>query len=137
MQSWWRWSRRSSSRWHALTCLSAAGVPVAIVTGAQWVDVELVLARSALGGAFRAIVTEEDVQSGKPDPEGFHLAASALESNPAAILVFEDSIPGIGAAKAAGMLCVGVEETLPKDQLGREADAAVSGITPTLFASLA
>lgn len=121
----------------AVAGLSAAGVPLGIVTGAQRVDVELVLARSALGALFRAIVTEEDVRTGKPDPEGFRLAASELESSPATILVFEDSIPGVRAAKAAGMLCVGVEGTLPRDQLAREADAAVSGIAPTLFASLA
>lgn len=119
-----------------VTGLSAAGVPLGIVTGAQRGDVELVLARSALGGMFRAIVTEEDVRTGKPDPEGFRLAASALESDPATILVFEDSLPGVKAAKAAGMLCIGVEGTLPRDQLAREADATVSAITPTLFASL-
>ncbi len=117
--------------------LSAAGVPLGIVTGAQRADVELVLAPSALGGLFRALVTEEDVQTGKPDPEGFQLAANALGCSPARILVFEDSIPGVRAAKAAGMLCVGVEGTLPRDQLAREADAVVSGIAPTLFASLA
>ena len=40
---------------------------------------------------------------GKPDPEGFLLAASALDSSPGDALVFEDSRAGLVAARAAGM----------------------------------
>jgi HAD superfamily hydrolase (TIGR01509 family) len=116
--------------------LAAAGVPLGIVTGAQRADVELVLSSSPLAGLFQVVVTEEDVLNGKPDPEGFRLASRLLGSDQGATLVFEDSLPGVQAAKAAGMLCVGVEGTLSRAQIMAEADASVAAIVPELFASL-
>jgi len=113
--------------------LAAAGVPLGIVTGAQRDDVEFVVSSSPLAGLFQVVVTEEDVLNGKPDPEGFRLASRLLGSDPGATLVFEDSLPGVRAAKAAGMLCIGVEGTLSRAQLMTEADASVTAIVPELF----
>ncbi len=50
----------------------------------------------------RVFITAEDVQRGKPDPEGFLLAASRLGVPIGQCLVFEDSAAGVAAAKAAG-----------------------------------
>ena len=50
----------------------------------------------------RVLVTAEDVRRGKPDPEGFLLAAERLEVRIEECLVFEDSPAGVAAAKAAG-----------------------------------
>lgn len=86
--------------------LATSGIPVAIVTGAQREDVEAVLASSPVGVHFTHIVTEEDVQRGKPDPEGFLRGAKLLGVDPASVLVFEDSVPGVRGAEAAGMRCV-------------------------------
>lgn len=88
--------------------LAAAGVPMAIVTGAQRDDVEAVLAASPAGAHLKLLVTEEDVQRGKPDPEGFLLGAELLGVRPSSVLVLEDSGPGIRAAEAAGMACIAV-----------------------------
>lgn len=88
--------------------LAGAGVPMAIVTGAQRPDVAFVLDQSPVGEHFGVVVTEEDVAEGKPDPEGFLLAARLLEREPSEILVFEDSVPGVEGALAAGMHCVAV-----------------------------
>jgi len=120
----------------AVANLAAAGVPLGIVTGAQRADVELVLSQSPLTGLFQVIVTEEDVKQGKPDPEGFHHASRTLGSDPSATLVFEDSLPGVQAAKAAGMLCIGVEGTVSRAQLVTKADASVAALVPELFGSL-
>ena len=120
----------------AVAGLAASGVPLGIVTGAQRGDVEFVLSLSPLAGLFQVVVTEEDVVNGKPDPEGFQLAAREIGCDPAATLVFEDSLPGLRAAKAAGMLCIGVEGTLTASQLEAEADATVRSIVPELFGSL-
>ncbi len=49
----------------------------------------------------RAMVTAEDVQRGKPDPEGFLIAAQRLGVRIEECLVFEDSPAGVAAAKAA------------------------------------
>jgi sugar-phosphatase len=50
----------------------------------------------------RVLVTAEDVRRGKPDPEGFLLAARRLDVRIEECLVFEDSPAGVAAAKAAG-----------------------------------
>ena len=47
-------------------------------------------------------VTAEDVTQGKPDPQGFRLAADRLGVAIADCLVFEDSPAGVAAGKAAG-----------------------------------
>jgi sugar-phosphatase len=48
------------------------------------------------------MITAEDVQRGKPDPQGFLLGAQRLRVNIGECLVFEDSPAGVAAAKAAG-----------------------------------
>ena len=48
------------------------------------------------------MITAEDVQRGKPDPQGFLLGAQRLGVNIGECLVFEDSPAGVAAAKAAG-----------------------------------
>ena len=52
---------------------------------------------------FQVIVTREDVVQSKPSPEIFLLAASKLGVEAGECLVYEDSITGIEAAKAAHM----------------------------------
>jgi beta-phosphoglucomutase len=116
--------------------LQAHGVPMAIVTGALRPDVDLVLDRSGLATAFDVVVTEEDVRRGKPDPEGFVIALTALGAVPSAALVFEDSLYGIRAAKAAGASCIAVVGTTARDELQGEADAVVDELGPGLFASV-
>jgi sugar-phosphatase len=48
------------------------------------------------------LVTAEDVSHGKPAPDCFLLAADRLDQKPTDCLVFEDALPGITAAEAAG-----------------------------------
>ncbi len=88
--------------------LAAHGVALAVVTGAQRADVAAVLAASPVGEFLDVVIAEEDVVRGKPDPEGFLAAAARLGADPAATLVFEDSVPGVRAALAAGMHCIAV-----------------------------
>jgi sugar-phosphatase len=56
-------------------------------------------------------VTAEDVRRGKPDPEGYLLAAARLGVEPSKCVVVEDSPPGVAAGNAAGMVVVGVTTT--------------------------
>lgn len=58
--------------------------------------------------APHVFVTAEMVVHGKPDPEVYLRAASALGVEPAACVVFEDAPSGIAAAAAAGCTVVGV-----------------------------
>jgi sugar-phosphatase len=54
----------------------------------------------------RARIGSDAVSNSKPDPEGFLLAARAIDIDPADTLVFEDSQAGLLAARAAGMRSV-------------------------------
>jgi mannitol-1-/sugar-/sorbitol-6-phosphatase len=63
------------------------------------------LARARLGAAGIAapeLVTVDDIRVGKPDPEGYLLAARRLGVDPARCLVVEDAEPGVQAGRAAG-----------------------------------
>ncbi len=57
---------------------------------------------------FNAIVTCEDVQNHKPEPEIFLEAARRLNVPPNRCIVFEDVDPGIEAARRAGMVSIDV-----------------------------
>lgn len=54
------------------------------------------------------LIGADDVTHGKPDPEGFLAAASALGVEASACVVFEDSVAGLRAAIAAGCTAVAV-----------------------------
>ena len=73
----------------------------AVVTSAT-LDLATVRMRAANLPLPRVMITAENVQRGKPDPEGFLLAARRLGVHIEQCLVFEDSPAGVAAAKAAG-----------------------------------
>ncbi|MFP6677987.1 MAG: HAD family phosphatase, partial [Pirellulaceae bacterium] len=61
---------------------------------------------------FQAIVTSEDTERHKPDPDVFLEAARRLHVPPELCRVYEDGDPGIEAAARAGMECVDVRQML-------------------------
>jgi HAD superfamily hydrolase (TIGR01509 family) len=80
--------------------LDRLGLPWAVVTSA---DVPLARVRlDAAGIRPVLLVTIEDVRHGKPDPEGYLLAARKLGVDPRRCLVVEDAEAGVGAGRAAG-----------------------------------
>lgn len=58
------------------------------------------------------LITHEMLRQGKPDPEGFLLAATRLEVRPEECVVLEDAPAGVLAARRCGMPVIGVGETL-------------------------
>ena len=66
---------------------------------------------------MRAIVTGSDVQRKKPAPDIFLKAAEKAGIDPKNCAVAEDSIAGIQAAKAAGMLALAVTTTFDREAL--------------------
>ena len=97
--------------------LAAAGMRQAIVSSTPRRNIEIALEALGLTGRFETIVSAEDVQRGKPDPQGYRLAAERLGLPPERCVVIEDAPPGIEAARAAGMRCIGVATTRPPDAL--------------------
>ena len=103
---------------------------LAVVSGAARSEVETVLDAAGID-VFEVIVSAEDVTRGKPDPEGYRRALELLGVEAAQAVALEDAPPGIAAAKAAGLRCVAVLGTVPRERLG-EADEVV----PRLDAAL-
>lgn len=91
--------------------LADDGAPVCIVTGSVRARVEQVAHDYGFADRLAAIVSCEDYQRGKPDPQCYLLAASILGVPPQNCIVFEDALPGIRAAQRAGMACVALTRT--------------------------
>jgi sugar-phosphatase len=101
-----------------IRAIETAGRPWAIVTAC---DRRLAPARLAAAGITPAlVVTCDDLTAGKPDPQGYRLAATRLVVAPAECLVVEDAAAGVQAGRAAGMRVAGVH--------GIEGDLAVAGL---------
>lgn len=68
------------------------------------------ICRIGIGDRLDAICTGDEVRYGKPHPEIYLLCASLLGVEPQECLVFEDSVSGVLAAKAARCKCIAVPE---------------------------
>lgn len=66
---------------------------------------------------FDAIISGDDVERAKPNPDPYLKAQKQLEINPLECVVIENAPLGIEAAKNAGMICIAVESTLGRDYL--------------------
>lgn len=71
-------------------------------------------------GLFEAIICGDDVANGKPDPEIFLKAATAIGAEPSNCVVFEDAPAGCRAARLAGMKCVALPNSHVDIQLYKE-----------------
>jgi beta-phosphoglucomutase len=80
----------------------------AIASSAPRANIEVVLEVIGLAGFFEALVSAEDVTAGKPDPQVFQAGAARLGMPPSRCVVVEDAVPGVEAARRAGMRRIGV-----------------------------
>jgi mannitol-1-/sugar-/sorbitol-6-phosphatase len=110
------------------TQIHRAGDPIALVTSAGRDHAVPALQRLGLLEMFGAIVTADDIEIGKPHPEGYLKASAALQVDPAHCVAFEDSPAGLSAAKAAGMYCVAVTTTHEPAELST-ADRVVTDLS--------
>ena len=83
-------------------------VPMAVASGGQRDLVEATLRQLGIRELFSIVLGSQDVESGKPEPDLFLLAAEKLGVAPENCVVFEDAPPGIEAALRAGMRAVDV-----------------------------
>ena len=115
--------------------IRAAGkkYPLAVTSMARRGEIEIALSRAGLSDLFRLIVSGEDVEKTKPDPEAYektlhmlnaHLSFTETEQEirPEQCLVIEDSSAGIQSAKAAGMNVLALAQTEEPDRLKAAAD---------------
>jgi HAD superfamily hydrolase (TIGR01509 family) len=88
--------------------LNEEGWLQAVASSAPRANVEVVAEVLGLADYFSAIVSAEDVERGKPDPQVFLTAASHLGADPACCIVVEDAAAGVEAARRAGMKNIGL-----------------------------
>lgn len=111
------------------------GWRVGLATGSIRREAELALRTLGIRERFGAVVAREDCRRGKPDPEPYLRAAGVLGLSPPRCVVVEDAPGGVRAAKAAGMACVAVTHSCPREQLV-EADLVVDDLATVEMASL-
>ena len=110
-----------------------------IVSMARREEIEYVLENAGLRECFAVIISAEDVENCKPDPECYLKGFNAIDSYRikrrhlpmvhGECLVIEDSPPGIAAAKAARLQALGVTNTVSAKELR---DAGADAVTKNL-----
>jgi beta-phosphoglucomutase len=88
--------------------LRQAGFLQAIGSSAPRANLDLILELTGTLPYFEAVVSSEDTQRGKPDPQVFQVAADRLGVSHSRCVVLEDAVAGVEAAKAGEMRCVAV-----------------------------
>lgn len=89
------------------------GMKVALATSSPHLLIEAVLDRLDLRDAFDVVASGMDERYGKPHPAVFLTAAEGMGVQPERCVVFEDSLTGVIAAKAASMTCVAIPHGYP------------------------
>lgn len=100
-----------------LAKIKEAGTPCALATSSPAVNVAFVLSITATTDYFPVILDASHVNRGKPNPEIYLKAAARLQRKPWECVVFEDSVNGIVAAKAAGTKVVALSTTHTAEEL--------------------
>lgn len=102
------------------------GVRTAVVTSSNQPKMENVYRyQPNFKSLFDAILTSEDFDFSKPDPECYLKAAQRLGAQPDECIVFEDSFNGLKAGKNAHMKVVGLSTTNPAESIKPLSDIQV------------
>ena len=112
-----------------IDALKAKGIPVALVTSSNGLKMDhLWHDMPGFKEKFDVIITGDEVTNSKPDPEGYLAAAKALGVDPKRCAVFEDSLQGVKAGKAAGAFVIGVAGTLKASDIQPYSDIVVNAV---------
>ena len=103
-------------------------LPIAIASSSPRRFIEAVVQKIGIAQYIVTIVSGEEVEQSKPEPDIFLKAARLLNVNPSECLVVEDSKSGTIAAKKAGMKCIGYQNLNSGNQDLSEADFIVNDI---------
>lgn len=100
-----------------LAALEARGIGVALATSAPELNVRHSLEELGLAVLGARVARSDLVPRGKPHPDVFLAAAAMLGVAPETCVAFEDAPLGVSAAQAAGMTCVALATTFPRETL--------------------
>ena len=106
--------------------LRSEGVKTAVVTSSNNQKMEAVYQKHPeFKQLFDAILTAEDFERSKPDPDCYLKAAKRFGVKPSECVVFEDSFNGLKSGRAANMFVIGLATTNPADAIAPYADRVV------------
>jgi HAD superfamily hydrolase (TIGR01509 family) len=91
-----------------VTALKDAGVPIGLASSSSLAEIDVVVHALRLGPVLAAVASADEVARPKPAPDVYRLAIERLGTGPDGVVAIEDSAPGVTAATAAGLVCVGV-----------------------------
>ncbi|MDE7346891.1 MAG: HAD-IA family hydrolase [Muribaculaceae bacterium] len=112
-----------------LDALRVKNIPIALVTSSNGLKMDhLWHDMPGFKEKFDVIITGDEVKCSKPDPEGYLAAAAALGIDPKRCAVFEDSLQGVKAGKAAGAFVIGVAGTLKASDIQPYSDIVVNAV---------
>jgi HAD superfamily hydrolase (TIGR01509 family) len=107
--------------------LHANGVKTAVVTSSNLPKMQAVYRyQPKFRELFDAILTSEDFERSKPDPDCYLKAAARLGAQTSECIVFEDSFNGLRSGRAAQMAVVGLATTNPVDAIRDLSDIQIS-----------
>ena len=110
--------------------LRQAGIPTAIVTSSNNQKMSQVYkAHPDLHTLVDAILTSEHFSKSKPDPECFLKGMEMLGGTPESTVVFEDSIHGITAGRAAGAYVTGLATTNKREVIEPLCDMVIDNFS--------
>lgn len=92
----------------ALCFFQERNVPIALASASSYYLIEIALKKLNIESYFNVVQSAQNLEYGKPHPQVFIKAAAKLNVNPVDCLVFEDSLFGVLAGKAARMKVVAV-----------------------------
>ena len=110
-----------------LNAIKKGNFKLGLVSSTPKENIDLVLSELNLEGMFDSIIFGQEVSESKPSPQIYLLAARELEVTPNDCLVIEDSPLGVEAAKTAGMKCLAIANTHPRQKL-QEADKVIDSL---------
>jgi HAD superfamily hydrolase (TIGR01509 family) len=117
--------------------LRAANIKTAVVTSSNKPKMASVLAaRPEITTLFDRILSAEDYAASKPAPDGYLKGAEVFGADPARCAVFEDSINGLRAGRAAGSILVGLTTTNPYEAVAKYADIIIPDFANFTLADL-
>jgi beta-phosphoglucomutase-like phosphatase (HAD superfamily) len=106
----------------------AAGLPQAVASGSSTEAIHAALHLIGLSDVLTTAVSVDQVGAGKPAPDVFLAAADLLGVPAAGCVVVEDAVPGVLAARAAGMRCLAIPSVVdPLDPRFEDAERLVRG----------
>ena len=120
-----------------IASLHAHGVKTAVVTSSNLPKMESVYRyQPTFQSLFDAILTSEDFDHSKPDPDCYLKAAKRLGAQSDECIVFEDSFNGLRAGKSAGMMVVGLATTNSVEAISPLSDFQTTDYEGMTFDSL-